>query len=228
MKNSVKSKKKNDTEEAKNESDKKQKNDELEKNNKKPLFIQRFVAYLIDFLIVALVASLISSPFINSEKIEKLSEDSTTLVEKYVNQEISVNEYTAEYMNIEYDMARTNGLMSIITVFLGVCYFVVLQLYLGGQTLGKKLMKIRVVSETGNLSMNQMIFRSFISNSILVDIISILFMIFASRTVYFYCVGLFSLIQYIIIFVSVIMVIYTKEGLSIHDRIVHTKVIKEM
>ena len=72
--------------------------------------------------------------------------------------------------------------------------------------------------------MNQMIFRSFIVNSILLDIIVFGLMIFTPKIVYTSTSSILTIIQYIIIFVSAILAT-TKEGRTIHDRIAHTRVV---
>ena len=100
------------------------------------------------------------------------------------------------------------------------------QIYNKGQTIGKKLMKIIVVSDTDDLTMNQMIFRALIANSILVDLLAFAFMVFASKDVYFYSTFVFGTIQLVVIVASIFMVMYGKEGCAIHDKLAHTKVIK--
>ena len=117
-------------------------------------------------------------------------------------------------------------MISLITIALNILYFVVYQLYNKGQTIGKKLMKIKIISTDGELFMNQMIFRAFIANFILVDLISFLFMLTKSKELYFYGTGIFQFIQYIIVIVSVFMIMFRKDGCSIHDKLVHTKVIR--
>ena len=88
-------------------------------------------------------------------------------------------------------------------------------------------MKIRVVSDNGDLTMNQMIFRSFLANSLLIDIFIFIFMLFSSKYVFFYSSALLEFLQYLMIFISVIMIAYTQDGCALHDKIVHTKVIRE-
>ena len=66
---------------VKNESDKK--SDKKDDKSKKALFIQRLIAFLIDSAIVVFAASLLSTPFINSEKITDLNNKSIELMEKY-------------------------------------------------------------------------------------------------------------------------------------------------
>ena len=196
------------------------------KQKRKPLFISRVFAYLIDSILVLLLASLLSSPFINSDHMISLAKESSNILEKYQSQEISEKEYNVEISNLEYLMAKDTLLVNILYILVGVAYFVVYPLYRNGQTLGKKLFKMKIISSVGNLDTNQMIFRSFLANSILYKLITIIFIMFSSRDVYSLCINWFSYAQYIFIIVSIFMVVYGKEGLSIHDRIVHTKVVK--
>ena len=148
----------------------------------KALFIQRLVAFVLDILIITFVTSLIATPFVDLEKSNKLSNQSTEVMQKYIDIEIDTKTYSIEFMNISYKLARNNGILSFITIILEILYFVVFQIYRNGQTLGKMLMKIKIVSDNGELNMNQMIFRSLITNSILLNIITEIFsIIFLSK-----------------------------------------------
>ncbi len=198
-----------------------------QKEVKKAYFIQRLIAFLLDMFIVSFVASLITTPFINLDKSEELEKKAFDVIEKLQNQEVDYNEYTNQYMTIYYKLAKLTGVETFVTLLLSVLYFVVYQLKAGGQTLGKKLMKIKVVSKDGELSYNQMIFRTFISNFILINLITFVFMIFSSKDMYFYVSGIFTIIQYVIVVISIIMVMNRKNGEAIHDKIAHTMVIKE-
>ena len=87
-------------------------------------------------------------------------------------------------------------------------------------------MKIKVISIKNELTMNQMIFRALLINSILLELISFGFMLFSSKEVYFYGVGIFEIIQSIIIVSSALMIMYSKNSRGIHDLVTHTEVIK--
>lgn len=208
----------------KNESDKKSNRKDGKSN--KTLFIQRLVAFLIDSAIVVFAASLIATPFINSDKIIELNDKSVKLMEDYKNNKISNNEYLAEYMNITYDTAKNEGIISLISVVLGLVFFVVVPLYKNGQTIGKKVLRIKIISDTGELTMNQLIFRAFIANSILIDLLSVILMMFLSKNNYFYCYGLFMIIQYLITALSVFLIICRKDGKAVHDLLVRTQVVR--
>lgn len=201
-----------------------EKDGKSDKSNK-PKFFSRFLAYVFDSFIVLLISTLLATPFVNSKDLMNLMEESNTILDKYVQEEISDKEYTVEVSNLKYKMDRSMELVNIMGILIGVLYFVVYPLYHNGQTLGKKITKIRVISREGDLTANQLIFRSFIANSILLKTLSVLFVMFASRSVYNGCVDLFADIQYAITIVSVFMIVYGKEGLAVHDKLTHTKVI---
>ena len=206
------------------ESEKSDKSDKSDKSLK-ARFGQRILAFIIDVLIVSVVASFIVAPFIDNDSLLKLAESDNEIREKYFNGEINEKTYFSESMSISYQLARQNGLLTFVTLFLEIVYFVVFQFYKGGQTIGKKLMKIKVISTDGELNINQMVFRSLIIDMILLDMISFAFVIFSPIKIYFYGVLTFSLIQYLIIFVSAGMICVNKRGQGLHDLISHTEVI---
>ena len=147
-------------------------------------------------------------------------------MEKYTKNELEFNDFFNEYSIISYKMARNSGIVSLLTIFFNVLYFVVFQVYNKGQTFGKKLLKIKIESNSGNLTMNQMIFRSMIANFILLDLLSFIFMMICSKFTYFYGVLIFESIQYIVVFISVFMIMFRSDGCAVHDKLVGTKVVR--
>lgn len=197
------------------------------KNNQKAYFSQRLIAFIIDVMLVYVVASIVVVPFVNNKETKKLNEQATQLVEDFTNNKISTSEFADKNVDLTYTMARKNGIVSLITIVLNILYFVVFQLYNKGQTIGKQLMKIKIVSETKELTMNQILMRSFLANSILLDIITFMFMLSNSRMVYFYGLGTFSTIQYMITLMSIFMVLIRKDGCAVHDILCRTRVVRE-
>lgn len=245
-KNSEKTKERITSKEALTSKDRKSKKEEKEKvekveaddfiedvknkkilNPEKALFINRFVAFILDVMIVSMIASFISYPFVDAQSLNKLNESSIQVMEDYTAGKIDTKEYFTESNSLMYETARQQGMVSLVTIFLSILYFVVFQIKNGGQTLGKKLLRIKVVStDQGDLTMNQMIFRSLIINSILINMINFGVMIFASKNVYFSIVGTLSFIQFMITVISGFMVMFGERRQGIHDRVAHTEVIQ--
>ncbi len=196
----------------------------MAKELKKASFIRRLTAFVIDMVLIAFIAGIIATPFVNTSKIDKLNEKEVETIEKYRNEEITADEYVMNYGDVYYELIKENGISTLISIILSIGYFIVFQLYNKGQTLGKKLLKIKIISDDKELSMNQMIFRCLLSNFILVNIINFAFLIFASKYVYIIATGSIEAINYIVAIVSIIMAT-TKEGRTIHDRIAHTRVV---
>lgn len=193
----------------------------------KALFVQRFLAFLLDIVLVSVVASFISYPFLDMDSIQKLNESSVEVMENYTNGKIDEKEYFNESSTISYELARKQGVNTLVIIFLNILYFVVYQIKNNGQTLGKQILKIRVVdSSNRDLSMNQMIFRALIINSILLDMISFGVLIFANQSSYFYGVSFLAFIQFCILSVSTFMIMFGKDRRGLHDLVAHTDVVR--
>lgn len=199
----------------------------MKAKGEKALFVQRFIAFLLDIFILSSIASLISYPFLDAKSINKLNKNSSEVIEKYTTGEIDMDTYVDEVKGISYQLSQKQGVISLVTLFLSVLYFIVYQYYNDGQTIGKKLMKIKVVSSTDKeITMNSFIFRSLIVNSILVDMISFAIVIFGNETAYFYGVAICGIIKYTLLLICGFMVMWSKSGMGLHDRIAHTTVVK--
>ena len=196
----------------------------MAKELKKGSFVKRVSAYIIDYLIIFFIVSLVTTPFVDSKKVEKISNETIELQTKYQNNEVSSTELLQDYNDLYYKLATNTGIVTFVTIILNILYFVVFQLYNKGQTIGKKLMNIKVISMDGELNMNQMIFRVLISTTLLCDIINFALMIFSSKNIYSPIAIILSTIQYIVTFISIIM-LTSKEGRTIHDMLAHTRVV---
>lgn len=134
--------------------------------------------------------------------------------------------YFNQTQDISYDLSREMNVSSIIEVIVYVLYFVVFQIYRNGQTIGKKCLKIKIVkNDNSDLTMNGMLVRSMFNNFILADILMILISLFG-RSVYFYGSLFVVVFQYSILFLSILLVAFSKNGRSLGDYITNTKVIK--
>ena len=193
----------------------------------KATFFERLGAYLLDTIIVSLIFSLICLGFGDyTSNTEKLMSE---LDNKLVKNAITPEEYLEEYQNLLYDYQKENVLQSGISVALTIAYFVVFQYMNKGQTLGKKLLNIRVVDKDTEkpISILKGLLRSLLVLSILSGTLCILFLYILNRNIYFISYSTFLSIEGLFILISMMLVLYKKDKRGLHDMIANTIVIKE-
>ncbi len=195
------------------------------KKNENVNFFPRMVAFIIDLLLVGIVCSLFSLPFVNEDNSEKLSNEVNEIVSKAANQEISLKTYFTELVPLVYESERQNGVYTIIMLLVGIFYYIVYQ-FRTGQTIGKKVFNIKLVSNDGDLTMNQLVFRGLIINSILFSLLTFVFLLFSNSKTFFIADLTLASLYYLILLISSFMIIYRKDHRGLHDVICNTKVVK--
>lgn len=192
----------------------------------KAFFFPRLIAYIIDAMIISLVVSGILMFVPQSENYSKYLEESKQLQTDFIEEKISSSEYMNRLMDIVYDIDYCSVISMIVEVVVIILYFVVFQCYNKGQTIGKKLMHIRVVSnDDSELNVNHYLMRSVIINSLFLDILIIGMVLFMNRQIYGYFSYVLQGIQVVFIVVSAFMVMYRRDGRGIQDYLGNTKVI---
>ena len=192
----------------------------------KAMFSQRILAFLIDLVLLSMITSLITMFIPVNDTATKLYEEQNRVLEGYVEGTVSMEEYVNQMIDIGYDISRQTVIVSIVAVVISLLYYVVYPCYNNGQTFGKKLMKIKLVKTNDKeLSMNDLLIRSMINNSILVNIITIALVLFLSKDLYLSMSSLLSSVQYLVLIISLIMIAFTKNAQGLHDKIAKTEVV---
>lgn len=196
--------------------------------NDKPYFFPRLVAYIIDVTLVSIVCSGILFLFPKNENYSKYLKEYQEVQTNFIGNKIEKDEYIHKVADITYDIDYSNVLSMIVEVVLLILYFIVFQFYNKGQTFGKKLMKLRVVNNNGNeLTLNQVTCRALIIDSILINLFMIAALLFSGRNYYYYASLSLQILSGIIIFVTLMMIFFRKDGRGLHDIVTGTKVIQE-
>ena len=188
------------------------------------LFIKWLVALIIDVLLLSLIANLISGIFIDEKDTKKLSNEEIQLLNDYSNNVIDSETLLENANSINYESSKLLIPYTIIYLFLSILYFVMYQKQ-SEQTLGKKLLRIKVESEGDDLTMNQMVIRGLIINGILFNIIELSLLLFLPKALYLNAYSSIELVKYSLYIVIAFMVMFRKDRRGLHDIICHTKVV---
>lgn len=138
----------------------------------------------------------------------------------------SIQDYMiSKSKTIEYKLDRLNLNKYLLELVLTLMYFGVIQYILKGQTLGKKVFRLYVVDEEGNLpSIYSFLLRSLLTSTILVSILTSILAYNLSESsfigVYKYLSG-FSSFYVVLVFA---FVLFRNDQKGLHDLILHTHI----
>ena len=114
----------------------------------------------------------------------------------------------------------------VFSIVLSIIYFVVLTYFMNGETLGKKLMKIKITSNNDKkLTMNNYLIRALVIDSVLMNIITIITILLFSKDIYLTSYNIISYVFSFVYIVSLAMILFSKNGRGLQDILANTKVI---
>lgn len=187
-------------------------------------FGKRFLAYIIDMIVISVVGIFITV-FIPMQEVD--TSEANTALENYMNGEITVEKYMNETASVNYELEQSRIPEYIVSLTLTFVYFVILQYKLNGQTVGKKVLNIRVENnKKGKLSVNSLIFRSLIINEIGFSMLSLLSILVFNEGTYTTISGILNMLNLCLILICAVMVIANKDKRGLHDVIAGTKVVE--
>lgn len=195
------------------------------KEYEKAYFYKRFFAYIIDIILVSIVATIIALPF-RTESIKKVDNEIVDLTFKMMKENKNTKTYAVQLDSLMYQKAKLDGISNVIIILISVTNFIVYQGITKGQTIGKKIMKIKIVKNNGTeLTFNDLILRNLLNNSIIFDILLAVFALIG-RKVYINGYKSISIVSSILTIVSVFMIAIRKDGRSVMDLLANTKVVR--
>ena len=193
----------------------------------KATFIERLGAYFLDIIIISILLSIIgySLPKNTIDYEQELND----ITEKYLSNEINTQKYIDESSIILYNSQTSSILSSRISAALIIGYFVIFQYMNQGQTLGKKLFKIKVVEKESKKAPTILsgFIRSLFILNIASGILNIIFIYILNSKTYYIGYGITYIIETLFIIVSIFFVLYREDGRGLHDIMAKTTVIKE-
>ena len=157
--------------------------------------------------------------FYKDEKITKKEYDK--LIEK-----LDKN-YSNIQIDYSYKLIKYSIMPTIISLMCILLYFVVIQFYFDGRTLGKLLMNLKIVSNNDKkLTILNFFIRSLIVNEVFINILNIIFILVLTKNNYLVYNQIIYPITYILEMSIIATILFDKNNRGIHDYISNTKVIE--
>lgn len=190
--------------------------------------LKRIVAYIIDYLLITLIStSLVYITFINPRYDEyvEVSKNYNAVAEQYYKQEITAEEFSKQINDLSYELNSNGYVYTIGNIIIIFLYYGVFVYFTKGQTLGKRIMGIKIVSNKGKeLKLYNYFIRTFILNGVIMNLCTLIAICFKESTyiTIYTAASNFDLILMIILF---LMILFWKDGRGLHDILAGTKVI---
>lgn len=195
-------------------------------NRDKPYFVKRVIAYLIDFIIVTLLATVISMIFIRNDDYQVKTEQLMDLTRKYTTNEITREEYTKQFDEMNYYLTKDGVGTTVINFSVAIIYYVILCYLCHGITLGKYIMKLRIVGANNKeLNVGNYFIRSLFVNMTLSNLISILFVYTMSKDTFVSIYPKVSSVLTLFLLATILFIMYRNDGRGLHDLIANTMII---
>lgn len=190
--------------------------------------LKRIVAYIIDYLLITLIStSLVYITFINPRYDEyvEVSKNYNAVAEQYYKQEITAEEFSKQINDLSYELNSNGYVYTIGNIIIIFLYYGVFVYFTKGQTLGKRIMGIKIVSNKGKeLKLYNYFIRTFILNGVIMNLCTLIAICFKESTyiTIYTAASNFDMILMIILF---LMILFWKDGRGLHDILAGTKVI---
>ena len=192
-------------------------------------FFKRLLAFILDILIVSLVVTLLSYiPFLNPNR-DAYSEKYNELVNVYEQvekNEISQEEYNEAAILISYELYGLNIPTILVDIVCSLLYFGVLPFFMDGQTIGKRLFQLRVVSANDKpLNIVNYLLRAVVLRNILISLALLAVIYFMDASNYYNVYQNVNLVGYIIMYINLFMIVMRQDNRGLHDFVANTKVV---
>ena len=177
---------------------------------------KRILAYLIDVVIVLLASSMLSSiSYLNPqlETYNKYYDEYSEKTKDYLDKKTTDDEYLQITNDYSYKLER-NILL----------YFGVFQKYNNGQTLGKKLLNIRV---KGNLNVFKYLLRTAIIYNVFINVAKIILIVALDQNQYLNANKYLYILALVVEVTTIVMIMLRKDHKGLHDLIVGSEVVEE-
>jgi len=197
------------------------------KTNKKATCLKRVGAYILDAFIFSLIFGIFMMLIPESNNVINLNQQLSDLGEKFLNHDISISVYFNQYAGIVHSLDKELFLNNLFNMVLMIGYFTILPFYYNGQTFGKKILKIKVVKDNGELTMNDLLIRNMIINGILFSLIGFTIIFITKEVTYFTIISILGIIEILLVITSLFMVSYRHDKKAVHDILCKTSVIEE-
>lgn len=183
--------------------------------------LRRFVAFLIDLLLISLLLMIVYY-FVPAKDTTEISQNITKLTEQVLNSEIGHINFLNGFSKNIYLLDSGRIILNAFSTLVIMLYFVITPIITKGYTLGLYISGIKL---SGKLNIKNLLLRNMIATGLFYLLMSIILVYTTKDTLYFVLLSIFGIIQFLLVIISAFMIIYRKDHNGLQDKISKTKIV---
>lgn len=193
---------------------------------------KRLPAYILDMIIVTIIINLFGLCFPKWVELEnKSQEEFTNIFIKDSNHgEELTDEYFETIMNKAAVTVQTYDKEIIIYKGLEIMilfgYFIIVPLCMNGQTIGKKLLKIKIINEDNKLTYKNLIIRTLLITDLGVLVLTSISVFILPAVPYFIFKDVLGIAELVLLIIGVVTIFKNEKHIGFHDKLAHTEVVE--
>ncbi len=190
--------------------------------------IKRIFAYIIDLFLISLITQFILMIPVFSNISDRYTESASEYFELVYKSTSGSSDIDADaIIEKTYEVQKNSQTINIITIGLLILYFGVTAYICNGQTIGKKILKLKIVPAKGKvLNPSLFILRAIIVTNLIPRILMIFITSYCTPSTWYTYSNIIANAQYMILFLILGFMIFRDDERGLHDIICNTKVIK--
>ena len=145
------------------------------------------------------------------------------LNEDLLEEKISYEDYFNQFKVLTHNIDKTNIGINIVNTVLLIVIFIVVPFVNNGTTIGQKLLKIKIIKDSG-LQLEDLVGRAVIINGLGYMFFMFIILYLLPSNAYFIAITLLGLFQIIVVIVNAFMVLYSKDKKGIADKFTNTRI----
>lgn len=193
---------------------------------KRANFWKRFTAYMLDVLLLWIALFIVELIIPRSDLYFETDRALTLISENFVIGKISLTTFLNGYADLIRIADKEQVFLSLANVIFILIYFCGIPYFFDGQTIGKKLMGIKIARKDNEcLTLNSLLIRNIIINGLGSLLISLVCIFILPGRLYFVVTSIFGIIQILLVIISGFMVLYRKDKRGLQDIFSKTRVV---
>lgn len=188
---------------------------------------KRLIAYIIDTIVITLIVGVALNFLPINNEANKTQTKIDEIGEKYASNEMGEMDYFMELSTLKKDLDNKEALKIVIDSIFIVIYFIIIPFITNGRTLGRKIMNLKISSNSKRVNLMALFIRCFLMDGLLVSMLIVFGIYLIPKDFYLTFTSILLILQILALIVTYFMIKYRRDCLGLDDILSKSMIVKE-